>query len=110
MGSNLLLWPLSYPLPQVSQGTQRQVRLGGMAHGDAQGVQAVVTCDATVADDVWQAMFNRALAASFSQVARPGRDGCSRAGGSLQARPPQLYFCVLGWWSQRIGAPAGLNM
>ncbi|GAB4822456.1 hypothetical protein N2152v2_009502 [Parachlorella kessleri] len=60
---------------EATLGPQHTVRLGGIAHGDGEGMQAVITCDAAVAEDVWQAMFDRALAASFGQVAMAGRSG-----------------------------------
>lgn len=69
-------------------GQPRAVRLGGMANGGPQGMQAVVTCDAPVTEGLWQAMFGRALEASFRQAVLPGCVGPSPAGAAAQGAGP----------------------
>ncbi|KAL4443855.1 hypothetical protein ABPG75_011592 [Micractinium tetrahymenae] len=54
---------------EVPLGGYCAVRLGGMAAASPSGVQAVVTCDAAVDPELWRAMFQRAAAASFGQLA-----------------------------------------
>lgn len=73
---------------QVQLGQGRTVRLGGMAHGDARGLQAVVTCDAPVIAPLWQAIFERALARSFRQMALAGHRGGATPTGRCWCRGP----------------------
>jgi hypothetical protein len=66
-----------------------------MAHGGAGGAQAVVTCDAEVEPGLWQAMFQRAAASSFEQMALAGAAGPPRTGVPLPALQPS-FLAVWG--------------
>lgn len=66
---------------QVQLRNGRTVRLGGIAHGDSQGVQAIISCDASVEAQLWRSMHARAVAASFNQLAMPGSGTAPPTGG-----------------------------
>ncbi|EFN56323.1 hypothetical protein CHLNCDRAFT_144765 [Chlorella variabilis] len=59
------------------------VRLGGMAHASPGGIQGTVTCDAQVDPATWRAMFDRAAAATFGQVALAAAPGAASPHGGL---------------------------